>query len=246
MQKPILVDIFIPCFVDQVAPHIGFNMVKVLEKVGCQVNYNPEQTCCGQPAYNAGYFDESREVAKKFLKDFPHKDRYIVSPSASCVGMIRNSYETLFDKNSPHINAYHQVENSTYEFTEFLIDVVGIDRIEGAKLPGIATYHDSCSALRECHIKAGPRQLLQHVEGLELRELIDNETCCGFGGTFAVKFESISVGMAEQKVLHAVETKADYIVSTDYSCLMHLNGYINKNNMAIKAMHIADVLASGW
>jgi L-lactate dehydrogenase complex protein LldE len=100
--------------------------------------------------------------------------------------------------------------------------------------------------LRECHIKAGPRQLLQHVEGLELRELIDNETCCGFGGTFAVKFESISVGMAEQKVLHAVETKADYIVSTDYSCLMHLNGYINKNNMAIKAMHIADVLASGW
>jgi L-lactate dehydrogenase complex protein LldE len=246
MQKPVIVDIFIPCFVDQLAPQIGFNMVKVLEKVGCIVNYNPEQTCCGQPAFNAGYFDESKEVATKFLKDFPHADRYIVTPSASCGGMVRNAYEDLFDKNSPQFNDCQRVQKNTYEFTEFLTDVLGIDRIEGARLAGVATYHDSCSALRECQIKEGPRQLLASVEGLELREMTDNETCCGFGGTFAVKFEAISVGMAEQKVLHAVETKADYIISTDYSCLMHLNGYINKNNMTIKAMHIADVLASGW
>lgn len=246
MQKPVIVDIFIPCFVDQLAPETGFNMVKVLEKVGCMVNYNPDQTCCGQPAFNAGYFEEAAEVAKKFLKDFPHTGRYIVSPSASCVGMVRNAYEDLFDKNSPHLNSCQRVQKNTFEFTEFLTDVLGIDHIEGARLPGIATYHDSCSALRECQIKEGPRQLLAGVEGLELREMIDNETCCGFGGTFAVKFEAISVGMAEQKVLHAVETKADYIISTDYSCLMHLNGYINKNQMAIKVMHIADVLASGW
>lgn len=246
MQEPIIVDIFIPCFVDQVAPQTGFNMVKVLEKLGCQVNYNPDQTCCGQPAYNAGYFDEAREVARKFLKDFPNKDRYIVSPSASCIGMVRNSYNVIFDSSSPHVNACRQVQRNAYEFTEFIVDILGVDRVEGAKLPGTATYHDSCSALRECHIKAGPRQLLQHVEGLELRELVDNETCCGFGGTFAVKFEAISVGMAEQKVNHAVDTKADYLISTDYSCLMHLNGYISKNNAPIKIMHIADVLASGW
>jgi L-lactate dehydrogenase complex protein LldE len=245
-KTPIIVDIFIPCFVDQLAPEIGFNMVKVLEKLGCQVNYNPNQTCCGQPAFNAGFFDESREVAKKFLNDFPHPDRYIVAPSASCIGMVRSSYELLFTKASREFDGWQRMKGKAYEFTQFLTDVLGVDRIPGARLPGVATYHDSCSALRECKIKEGPRNLLKHVDGLELRELVDNETCCGFGGTFAVKFESISVGMAEQKVLHAVDTKADYIISTDYSCLLHLNAYITKNNMHLKVMHVADVLASGW
>lgn len=246
MQQPITVDIFIPCFVDQLSPQTGFSMVKVLEKLGCKVNYNPNQTCCGQPAYNAGYFDEARQVAIKFLKDFPHEKRYIVSPSASCVGMVRNGYMNFFDANSPYADAQQRVQTQIYEFTEFLVNVLGVDQIEGAKLPGVATYHDSCSALRECGIKEAPRQLLRHVEGLELRELVDNETCCGFGGTFAVKFESISVGMAEQKVLHALDTKAEYLISTDFSCLLHLNGYIQKTNRPIQAMHIADVLASGW
>jgi len=240
------VDIFIPCFVDQVAPQIGFSMVKVLEKAGCQVHYNPRQTCCGQPAFNAGYFAPACDVAAKFLKDFPADDRYIITPSASCAGMIRNSYELLFPKDSPRHADYLRVARNTYEFTEFLVDILGIDHIPGAKLPGTATYHDSCSALRECHIKEAPRKLLRNVEGLSLREMNENETCCGFGGTFAVKFEAISVGMGEQKSLNALETGADYLISTDYSCLLHLNAYIQQKQLPIQPIHIADVLASGW
>ncbi len=241
-----IVDIFIPCFVDQVSPQIGFDMVKVLEKAGCQVNYNPGQTCCGQPAFNAGYFDDARQVAVKFLKDFPDASRYVVMPSASCAGMVRNSYEMLFPKESPQHADYLRLAKNTYEFTEFLVDVLGISAIAGAKLPGLATYHDSCSALRECQIKDAPRQLLQNVEGLRLRELKEGSTCCGFGGTFAVKFQAISVGMGEQKVQDALQTGAEYLISTDYSCLMHLDAYIQKNKLPIKTMHIAEVLASGW
>jgi L-lactate dehydrogenase complex protein LldE len=242
--KKIVVDIFIPCFVDQLYPETGFNMVKVLEKLGCEVHYNTNQTCCGQPAYNAGYFDEAKEVAIKFLKDFPSTDRYIVSPSASCVGMICNSYNRLFDSTS-YVLEYKRIQKNAYEFTEFLTKVLNITAVPGAELHEKVTYHDSCSALRECGIKEGPRLLLNNVKGLQLTELKDNETCCGFGGTFAVKFEPISVGMAEQKVLNAIDTGASVIVSTDVSCLMHLEGYIRHNQLPIRTMHIADVLASG-
>ena len=246
MAKRTIVDIFIPCFVDQLFPETGMNMVKVLEKVGCEVNYNPNQTCCGQPAFNAGFFDEAREVANKFLDDFSNEtSHYIVAPSASCVGMVRNAYQDIFVKSSKLVK-YRAMQKKVYELTEFLTDVMGITSIEGASLPGRYTYHDSCSALRECGIKAGPRALLSNVQGLELIEMEDNETCCGFGGTFAVKFEAISTAMAEQKVDNALATGADYIISTDSSCLMHLQAYINKQKKPIKTMHIADVLASGW
>ncbi|CAN5878118.1 (Fe-S)-binding protein [soil metagenome] len=241
-----LVDIFIPCFVDQVYPETGMNMVKLLEKVGCEVRYNPNQTCCGQPAYNAGFMAECREVAFKFLDDFSNDDRsYIVAPSASCVGMIRNAYASIFKTSSKFTN-YRTMEKKVYELTEFLVDVLQIRTIPGSRLEGKATYHDSCSALRECGIKEGPRALLQGVEGLEMIEMAERETCCGFGGTFAVKFESISVAMAEQKVENALATGANYIISTDTSCLMHLEGYIQKNQKPIQTLHIADVLASGW
>ncbi len=221
-------------------------MVKVLEKVGCEVNYNPNQTCCGQPAFNAGFFDEAREVATKFLNDFSNEtSHYIVAPSASCVGMVRNAYQDIFVKSS-NLVKYRSMQKKVYELTEFLTDVLGVTSIDGAALQGRFTYHDSCSALRECGIKAGPRALLSNVRGLELVEMEDNETCCGFGGTFAVKFEAISSAMAEQKVDNAIATGADYIISTDSSCLMHLEAYIQKQNKPIKTMHIADVLASGW
>ncbi|WP_242927227.1 (Fe-S)-binding protein [Pontibacter vulgaris] len=246
MASRIIVDIFIPCFVDQLFPDTAMNMVKVLERVGCEVNYNPNQTCCGQPAFNAGFFDEAREVAIKFLDDFSNEtSHYIVAPSASCVGMVRNTYQDIFVKSS-NLVKYRAMQKKVYELTEFLTDVMGITSIPGASLPGKFTYHDSCSGLRECGIKAGPRALLDNVEGLELVEMADNETCCGFGGTFAVKFEAISTAMAEQKVDNAIATGADYIVSTDSSCLMHLEAYIQKQKKPIKTMHIADVLASGW
>ena len=245
MVKNILVDIFIPCFIDQVYPETGFSMVKILEAVGCTVRYNPNQTCCGQPAFNAGFFDEARQVAQKFLDDFSSEEsHYIVSPSASCVGMVRNSYPDIFVKSS-NLVRYRNMEKKVYELTEFLVDVLGVTKIPGAKLAGRATYHDSCSALRELQIREATRTLLRNVEGLELVEMADTTTCCGFGGTFAVKFEAIATGMAEQKIENAQDTGAEFIISTDSSCLMHLEGYAKRNKKPIKHMHIADVLASG-
>ena len=218
-------------------------MVKVLEKACCEVSYNTNQTCCGQPAFNAGFWDEAREVCTKFIKDFDNAD-YIVCPSASCVGFVKNYYGKLFDNSSYH-NQVKDLNRRIFEFTEFLTDVLHIENY-GAELNATATYHDSCAALRECKIKTGPRKLLAQVKGLQMIEMDDVETCCGFGGSFAVKYEGISIGMADQKVKHALATKAQYIISTDVSCLMHLDGYIKKNDLPIKTMHIADVLVSGW
>ncbi|HEX3933766.1 MAG TPA: (Fe-S)-binding protein [Puia sp.] len=235
------VQLFIPCFVDQLFPQTAFNMVKVLEKAGVTVEYNEEQTCCGQPAFNAGFRDEARDVCSKFLKDFSGHD-YVVAPSASCVGFVKNYYSTLFNNSSVH-NEVRELGKRTYEFSSFLVNVLGIEDF-GATLHGKATYHDSCAGLRECRIKEEPRKLLSRVKGLELLEMNDVETCCGFGGSFAVKFESISTAMADQKVNNALQTGADYIISTDTSCLMHLDGYIRKKELPIRTMHIADVLAN--
>ncbi|SMO46301.1 (Fe-S)-binding protein [Solitalea koreensis] len=237
------VELFIPCFIDQVYPDTAFNTIKVLEKLGCKVKYNPNQTCCGQPAFNSGFWDEAKAVGQKFLDDFNGHD-YIVSPSGSCTGMVKNYYSDLFTNAISH-NKCRSIQNSIHEFSEFLVNVLKVENIE-AKLEGKAVYHDSCGALRECRIKAEPRRLLANVEGLELIEMQDQEVCCGFGGTFAIKFEAISTAMAEQKVNNALAAGANYIISTDMSCLMHLQGYISRNELPIKIMHIADVLASGW
>lgn len=238
-----IVDIFIPCFIDQMYPQTGFNMIKVLERVGCDVNYNPEQTCCGQPAFNAGYWDEAKKVGEKFIKEFQH-DRYIVSPSASCVGMIKNYYPEMFHNSVLH-NEYKQLAKNIHEFSDFLVNVLKVSDI-GATLEGVATYHDSCAALRECNVKQEPRTLLSKVRKLEIKEMKDTESCCGFGGTFSAKFEPIAVGMGSDKVKNALETGAQYLISTDLSCLLHLDGYIKKQNLNLKTMHLADVLASGW
>ena len=238
-----IVDIFIPCFIDQVYPQTAMNMVKILEKAGCGVNYNAEQTCCGQPAFNAGYWDIAKEIGEKFIREFAN-DRYIVCPSASCAGMIKNYYPEMFHNSVLH-NDFKQIQRNIFELSDFLVNVLKITDF-GAVLEGVATYHDSCSALREYGVKQEPRTLLANVKGLQLEEMKDTETCCGFGGTFAVKFEAISVAMAEQKIENAEATRAEYLVSTDLSCLMHLDGYIKKNEKNLKVMHLADVLVSGW
>jgi L-lactate dehydrogenase complex protein LldE len=237
------VQLFIPCFVDQLYPQTAFSMVKVLEKAGCKVSYNVNQTCCGQPAFNAGFWNDSKEVCTKFIKDFSGTD-YVVAPSASCVGFVRNYYSRLFDNSSYH-NDVKDLQKRTFEFSEFMINVLKVENV-GARFHAKATYHDSCAGLRECKIKQEPRTLLSHVEGLELVEMKDVETCCGFGGTFAVKFDPISIGMADQKAGNAKASGAQCIISTDLSCLMHIDGFIRKQNMDIETMHIADVLASGW
>ena len=237
------VELFIPCFIDQLYPKTAYNTIKVLEKAGCKVNYNANQTCCGQPAFNAGFWDEAKAVGSKFLNDFSETS-YIVSPSASCTGMVKNYYNDLFTNTAVH-NKCRAIQSNIFELSDFLVNILKKDYF-GAELEGKAVYHDSCAALRECHIKTEPRQLLSKVHGLDLVEMKDSETCCGFGGTFSVKFEGIASAMAQQKIDHALEMEADYIISTDASCLLHLQGYIDKQQLSIKTIHLADVLASGW
>ncbi|MEI7959267.1 MAG: (Fe-S)-binding protein [Chitinophagaceae bacterium] len=237
------VQLFVPCFVDQLYPDVAFNTIKVLEKAGCTVKYNAQQTCCGQPAFNAGFWGEAKDVCTKFVQDFDGAD-YIVSPSASCAGFVRNNYNKLFENNAFQSPA-KKVANRIYELSEFLVKILNVTNL-GAKFEGKATYHDSCAGLRECHIKSEPRTLLSAVEGLELIEMKDTDICCGFGGSFAVKFDTISVSMADQKIESALTTDADYLISTDMSCLMHLDGRMKHNGQSLKVVHLAEVLASGY
>ncbi len=234
------VEVFIPCFIDQLFPNTASNMIGILEQLGCEVHYNPNQTCCGQPAFNSGYWDEAKTVAEKFLNDYS-SDTYIVSPSGSCTGMVKSYYSDLFTNSVSH-NKCRNIQSNIYEFSDFLINVLKVD-LKDLHFNAKITYHDSCGALRECGIKKQPREILQMIEGLELVEMKDVETCCGFGGTFSVKYESISTAMAQQKVENAMNTGAEYIVSTDASCLLHVQAYIEKNNSAIKTIHLVDLLA---
>lgn len=236
-----VVDIFIPCYIDQLYPHIAFNMIKVLEKLDISVNYNTEQTCCGQVAFNSGYWDQAKCVGEKFIRDFSN-DRYIVAPSASCVNMVRNYYPEMFHNSALH-NEYKQLQKNIFELSDFLVNVMNVSDI-GATFNANVTFHDSCSALREYGIKNEPRILLQNVRGLNIIEMNNSDVCCGFGGTFSIKNEAISIAMAEQKIQHAIDTKAEYLISTEASCIMHLDSYIKKNNIPLKTIHLAEILAN--
>ena len=236
------IDLFIPCFIDQFYPETAMNTVKVLEKAGVEVNYNPDQTCCGRFAYDAGYLEEAKALGDKFLDEFC-VDRPVVSPSASCVAFIKRRYPELFFNTANHLNV-KKLEKNVYEFTDFLVNVLHYDDF-GAEFPHKVTYHDSCSALRGLGIGKEARQLLSKVKGLELVEMKQRELCCGSEFTFAMNHEEVSVGMASHKVRNALNTGAEYIVSTDLSCLMHQKGYIEANELPIKVIHIADILAEG-
>ena len=237
------IQLFIPCYIDQLYPHTGFNTVKILEKAGCTVHYNPKQTCCGQPAFNSGYWKETASLAEKFLTDF-NPDMPIVSPSGSCSSFIIHHYHKVLAERPDLLERHAQMKNTIYELTDFLVNRLKVEDL-GARFPHKVTFHDSCSALREYGIKDEPRILLSHVEGLELVEMEESETCCGFGGTFAVKNNAISTAMVEKKVLNALATGVAYIISTEASCLMNINAYCAKNKLPIKGIHIADILASG-
>jgi L-lactate dehydrogenase complex protein LldE len=235
------VDLFMPCFIDQLYPDTGWNVHRVLENVGCSVLYNPDQTCCGQAAFNAGHWDIARDLANKFIDDFSGS-RPIVCPSASCAGYVKNYYAGLL-KGTIYYNQYTRLRPQIYEFTDFLVNVMKVKDV-GARFRAKVTYHDACAALREYGIKSEPRALLEKVRGLELLEMPDTDTCCGFGGTFSIKHEPISTAMAQQKVENALSTGAEYIVSTEMSCLMHLDSYIRKHHLGIRCLHIADILAT--
>ena len=237
------VDIFIPCFIDQVYPQTAFNMVRILEKAGCKVHYNENQTCCGQISFNSGFWDDAKKTGEKFIREFSN-NRPIVVPSASCAGFVRNYYDELFYNTGLH-NESKSVKKNIIEFSDFMVNVIGKVDL-GAVFPHKVTYHDSCAALREYKLQNEPRILLGHVKDLILVEMEDRTECCGFGGTFAVKHEPVSTAMAEQKVGHALQTGAEFIVSTDSSCLLHQQVFISKQGFPIKTISLVDVIASGW
>jgi L-lactate dehydrogenase complex protein LldE len=236
------VSLFVTCIVDQLFPQVGMAMLEVLERVGCKVDFPEAQTCCGQPAYNSGYRNEARQVARHFLRVFEDAE-YIVVPSGSCTSMIVHHYEDLFRKEPEWLEKAQRLEARVWEFSWFLIEVVKVTDV-GARLDKVVTYHDSCHALRELHIKEGPRELLSHVRGLELREMDIPEECCGFGGTFSVKFADISGGMARTKIEAIQRTGAEAVVSIDSSCLMQLQGVMSRAGVPVQALHLAEVLAS--
>ena len=237
------VDLFIPCFIDQFCPEVAEATVKVLRKAGVEVEYNPEQTCCGSFAYNAGLIEEAKQLGDKFLSDFPN-NRPVVAPTASCVNFIKKRYPQLFFNTANHLNFKRLVPN-IYELTDFLVNKIHFDDF-GAAFPHKVTYHDSCSALRGMGLGKEARQLLSKVKGLELIEMKQTDLCCGSDLAFTVNHEPISVGMAHHKVKNAMNTGAEYIVSSDMSCLSHQKSYIDKQGMPIRTIHIAEVLASGW
>lgn len=235
------VDAFIPCFIDQAFPQTAFNMIKLLENLGVNVHYNPNQSCCGQMAFNSGFWDEAKTMGEKHIKDFSN-NRPIVSPSSSCSSMVKNHYPKLFHNSALH-NEYKVIQKNSYEITDFIVNVLKKENI-GAEFPHKVTYHESCASKREYGLTHEARTLLNNVKGLELIEMNEADTCCGFGGTFSIKFEGISTAMAEQKIDNALATEAEYIVSTDASCLMHLQGFIDKQKLPINTIHIVDLLAA--
>ncbi len=235
------VALFIPCFVDQLAPQVGVDVVKVLRRIGWDVEYPESQTCCGQPPFNAGFWDDARPCAEKFLNDFG-KYQLIVCPSGSCTSMVKREYRELF-KGHPRELEIHRLGERVYEFSQFLVNIAGVTDV-GARFPHPVTYHASCHATRLLGIRREPLELLRNVKGLELREMPYADECCGFGGTFAVKMGSISAAMADSKAANVEQTGAEYVASIDPSCLMHLDGRFRATSQRARTIHLASILAS--
>ena len=232
---------FATCLADQFFPEVAECAVKVLRRQGVEVSFNPAQTCCGQPAFNSGYRDESREVARRMLDLFEDTD-YVVAPSGSCSTMVRVFYSELFSGDPGLLEKCRKLGRRFYEFSEFLVKVLKVEDV-GARFPHRVTYHDSCHLLRELGVSEEPRALLRAVRGIELVEMKDDKLCCGFGGAFSVKFPEVSVAMGEDKIQAAAEAGAEYLVANDSGCLMHLAGLIHRKGLPLKTLHLAQVLA---
>jgi len=239
---PRRVSLFVTCMVDQLFPRVGLAMADVLERLGWEVEFREEQTCCGQPAFNSGYWQEAREVALHFLDVFEGAE-CIVVPSGSCTSMITHHFAGLFRDRADLMRRVSDLEPRVWEFSRFLIERAQVEDV-GARFEHKVTYHDSCHSLRELKIKQGPRRLLGNVRGLTLAEMDIPEECCGFGGTFSVKFPEVSGGMARTKIDSIHKTGADFVVSIDSSCLMQLEGALRRAGSAVRTVHLAEVLAS--
>jgi L-lactate dehydrogenase complex protein LldE len=235
------VALFVTCLVDLHRPTIGFAAIRLLERAGCQVEVPRAQTCCGQPAYNTGDRATTRDIAMGILDAFGGYD-YVVVPSGSCGGMLRHHMPHLFDDDPDLKSRADSLAARSYELIGFLTDVMGVRQID-ASYAGVATYHDSCSGLRELGLKAQPRRLLESVEGLSLVEMAEPETCCGFGGTFCVKYPDISVRMVSDKTKDIAATGADTLLAGDLGCLLNMAGKLQREGSSVHVRHIAEVLA---
>jgi L-lactate dehydrogenase complex protein LldE len=235
------VALFVTCLVDLFRPSVGFAAVKLLEDAGCTVEVPEAQTCCGQPAWNSGDRADALAIARQVVKAFAPYD-YVVAPSGSCAGMIKAHYPHLFAKDDAAHAAALALAAKTHELISFLTDVLKIERV-AAKLEATATYHDSCSGLRELGVKAQPRKLLNSVAGLKLSEMADSEECCGFGGTFCVKYPDISNAMLERKTAKIAAAKAELLLAGDLGCLMNMAGKLKRQGAQTQVRHVAEVLA---
>ena len=240
-ESRLKITLFIPCYVDALYPNVGVSMVKIFERLGYSPEFDPSNVCCGQPPFNAGFWQEARAIARPVLQRLSQAETIVV-PSGSCGAMIRVFYRELF-KDDPLSETAREVSLKTFEFSEFLVDQLQVTSL-GSRFPAKVTFHDGCHGFRELKIKQQPRTLLANVAGLKLVEMADQSTCCGFGGTFSVKFPMISTAMGDMKCAVALETGAEYIVSNDSSCLMHLQGLLSRQGRAIKTIHLAEILAS--
>ena len=240
-ETPIRVGLFVTCLVDLFRPSVGFAAVKLLEDSGCTVEVPPVQTCCGQPAYNSGDKADAAAIARQVIDAFDLFD-YVVVPSGSCGGMIRQHYLGLFAGDPALSQRTQHLAKRTYELVSFLTEILHLERVD-ARYEGVATYHDSCSGLRELGIKEQPRQLLRSVAGLSLAELPGAEICCGFGGTFCIKYPEISDRMVADKAADIVATGADTLLAGDLGCLLNMAGKLSRRGSSVRVRHVAEVLA---
>jgi L-lactate dehydrogenase complex protein LldE len=235
------VALFVTCLVDMFRPRVGFAAVKLLEEAGCTVEVPEAQTCCGQPAWNSGDRETAKRVARGAIAAFEGYD-WVVAPSGSCAAMVAKDYPELFKDDPDWLPRAEALAARTHEIVSFLTDVMGVERV-AARLDATATYHDSCSGLRSLGVKAQPRALLASVEGLKLAEMTDAEVCCGFGGTFCVKFSDISNKMVGDKTGNIAATGADMVLAGDLGCLMNMAGKLSREGRPQKARHVVEVLA---
>jgi L-lactate dehydrogenase complex protein LldE len=236
------VTLFIQCLVDSFYPNVGIAVVRLLERLGIPLHIPQNQTCCGQPAFNSGYRKEAVIAAKRFIEIF-EPAQVIVCPSGSCVDMVKNHYPTLFEKGSPWHQRAKKLSTKIFELTQFLVDILEIEDT-GASFAGTVTYHDSCHLSRNLGIDHQPRRLIAHVKGIELVEMKNPDKCCGFGGTFSVKYPKISTAILDEKIETILATGAQTVVGCDISCLMQIQGRLSRKKSSVKTMHIAELLAS--
>lgn len=248
IPAPRKVQLFVTCLVDNFFPNVGWAVVQILEDLGLEVEFPQAQTCCGQPAFNGGFWDNARAMARHTVNVLSQSDAPIVVPSGSCADMIVHHYPELLAGDAAYEAKAKEVAGRTYEFSQFLVDVLGVKEArtqggEEAKNLGCLTYHASCHGLRGLGIKEQPRQLLEQVEGVEFKELPEAEVCCGFGGLFAVKMGDISGAILQRKLDNIEASGADTVVGGDVSCLMHIAGGLRRRGSQVRVKHLAEVLA---